>query len=133
MASVAEQLATQYIDGYNTRDEAAIRSLFASPVQWDGQEILLDDIDFAVWWEALPDLHLSLDRIIADDTQAAFRFTMTGTHEAPFYGIDPSGASIEVTEMIMISVEDGRISSLHFEWDELGFYAQLGAVDHPLS
>lgn len=133
MTTVPERLATQYIEGYNKRDETAIRSLFAPSVQWEGQEVSPDDIDFAIWWEAMPDLHLSLDRIIADDAQAAFRFTMTGTHEEQFHDLDPSGAPVEVSEMIMIEVDDGKITGLWFEWDELGFYTQLGEMEHPMA
>lgn len=128
-----EQIAHRYIEGYNERAEEKIIELFSPTVHWEGQTISREEIDVAVWWEAFPDLRLELHQVISDGEEVAFRFTVRGTHEEAFYDIDPTGETIEATEMIMISVDDDGIDSLWFEWDELGFFSDLGELDHPLA
>lgn len=127
------KVAEAYIDGYNQLDGAKIIDLFGPTVNWEGQEVPSDEVDHATWWEAFPDLHLELHQIIADKTEAAFRFTFTGTHEGEFQGIEPTGEPVEVTEIIMILVGSDGINSLWFEWDELGFFSNLGEIAHPLA
>lgn len=126
------QLAQSYVDGYNERDETKILDLFGPTVNWEGEEVPSDEIDHATWWESFPDLHLELHQVITDGNEAAFRFTVTGTHQEEFQGIEPTGETIELTEIIMISVDDAGINSLWFEWDELGLFTSLGELDHPL-
>ena len=129
-------LAQQYVDGWNERDASKLVNLFSSTITWDGKERTRDDLaesnNFAAWWEAFTDFQLDLDRIVVDGREAAFRFTMTGSHEGQFLGLKPTGETIEVSEMIMISVDNEGINELWFEWDELGFYSQLESIEHPL-
>lgn len=128
-----EQRVYQYIDGYNEKDEEKIIELFSPTVNWEGQTIGREEIEPAMWWEAFPDLWLELHQVISNGSEAAFRFTVTGTHEEEYHDIEPTGETIEVTEMIMISVGDDGIDSLWFEWDELGFFTDMGELDHPLA
>ena len=128
-----EQIAYQYIEGYNEQAESEIIELFSPTVNWEGQPIGREEIDVAVWWEAFPDLQLELHQVISNGSEAAFRFTVRGTHEGVFFDIEPTGKTIESTEMIMISVDEAGIDSLWFEWDELGFFTALGELDHPLT
>lgn len=128
-----EQVAQQYINGYNERDEAKLVNLFSPMINWEGEKMAREELDHATWWDALPDLQLELDWVISDGSEAAFRFTMTGSHEGEFQDLEPTGETIEVSEIIMIRVGDEGISSLRYEWDELGFFTQLGSLDHPLS
>ena len=128
-----EQIAHQYVEGYNEHAEEKIIELFSPTVNWEGQSIAREEIDVSVWWEAFPDLQLELHQVISDGEEVAFRFTVRGTHEEAFYDIDPTGETFEATEMIMISLGEDGIESLWFEWDELGFFTDLGEIAHPLA
>jgi predicted ester cyclase len=56
------------------------------------------------------------------------RFTLCGTHTAPFRGIPPTGRSITVTEVAIFTVAGGRVVRLTASFDQLGLMRQLGVV-----
>lgn len=86
-----------------------------------------------LWLDAFPDIELTLHSVVADKDHSAFRFTFLGRHEGDFQDIAPTGNAVEVTGMIYISIDDGLIDGLWYEWDELGFFEQLGVLEHPLT
>ncbi|BDZ49152.1 hypothetical protein GCM10025867_13930 [Frondihabitans sucicola] len=48
------------------------------------------------FFEAFPDLDLQVETLVADDTQVAAVFTVSGTHTGPFQGHEPTGKSFSV-------------------------------------
>ena len=78
-----EEIAHQYSAGYNEHDEEKVIELFSPTITWEGETIDRDKIEASVWWEASPDLRLERHQVISDGSEAAFRFTVMGTHEQP--------------------------------------------------
>ncbi|MFC7129080.1 ester cyclase [Haloferax chudinovii] len=70
------------------------------------------------------------DAISAGDT-VAMRVTLRGTHDGAFMGIEPTGKSIEVGNMVFTRIEDGVIAERWVHPDMLGMLTQLGAVELP--
>jgi len=70
------------------------------------------------------------DAVTEGDT-VAMRVTLRGTHEGPFQGIEPTGNSIEVQNMVFTRVEDGKIAERWLQLDTLGLMEQLDAVERP--
>jgi steroid delta-isomerase-like uncharacterized protein len=57
----------------------------------------------------IPDLHYTiLDLVVAEDKVAAY-VRMTGTHRGVFFGMPPTGQSIDVRQMQIEWIRDGRI------------------------
>lgn len=88
------------------------------------------DAEFA-YFDAFPDLEMSLDALHeASDTVAA-RWTVAGTHEGEFRGVDPTGEEVEFSTMGMFRIDDGEVSEVWIQADQLGLLEQIGALEPP--
>ncbi|MGA9399404.1 ester cyclase [Haladaptatus sp.] len=61
---------------------------------------------------AFPDYHETIENIITQGDTVMYRWTLRGTQEGEFMGVAPTGNEIEVTGMIDMRLEDGRITEL---------------------
>lgn len=76
--------------------------------------------------EAMPDYHMTIDLVLADDDRVAARFTQSGTHSgAPLMGLEPSGRKATWTEIGVLRIRDGKIVESWYEVDMLGMLGQL--------
>jgi steroid delta-isomerase-like uncharacterized protein len=85
----------------------------------------------AMYLEAFPDLHISIDELLAGDDKVVGRFTFTGTHAGGLMGLEPTGRRIAVRQIAMYRIEGGKVVE---EWevsDQLGLMQQLGALPVP--
>src|ERR671937_315865 len=60
------------------------------------------------YFEAFPDLHLSVDDLIAEDDRVFCRSTMTGTHDGEYKGIPATGRHISSESAEVFRIADGR-------------------------
>jgi steroid delta-isomerase-like uncharacterized protein len=75
-----------------------------------------------------PDAKIAPETLVADDDQVAVAYTLSGTHEGAFQGIEPTHRRIEVRGVQIGRFEDGRIVERWGASDELGILRQLGAA-----
>jgi steroid delta-isomerase-like uncharacterized protein len=59
--------------------------------------------------EAFPDLHVTVEDLVAEGDRVAARVTMRGTHQGVFQGLAPTGKRVEVRAMDMFRISDGKI------------------------
>jgi len=59
------------------------------------------------YFTAFPDLHLSLDELIAEGDSVFVRSTMTGTHDGEYKGIPPTGRHIASESAEVFRIKDG--------------------------
>jgi predicted ester cyclase len=59
------------------------------------------------YFTAFPDLHSSLDELIAEDDRVFVRSTMTGTHDGEYKGIPPTGRHIATDAAEVFRIADG--------------------------
>lgn len=59
---------------------------------------------------AIPDVHVTIDDIVAEGDRVAVRATWTGTHMGSFAGIPPSKKSLTIKGMVFWRLENGRIA-----------------------
>ncbi len=78
---------------------------------------------------AFPDLHFEVHDVIAEDDLVACRSTMTGIHEGPLFGMEPTGKPVTVAHMHFMRMVDGKNTDLWHVWDFAGLLRQLGASD----
>jgi predicted ester cyclase len=69
-----------------------------------------------VIFAAFPDVHVTLESVIAEGNFVAERHTARATHKGEFMGIPATGKSIYWTENHVYRIENGRISELWSEW-----------------
>ena len=77
---------------------------------------------------AFPDLHYTVDDLIAEGDQVAVRWHWTGTHQAPFRAFAATGQEVSNTGAGIFRLANGKIVSAVLETDRLGFLEQIGAV-----
>lgn len=68
----------------------------------------------AVFLAALPDMHITVEDVIAEGSQAVVRWRVRGTHAGELLGIAPTHAQVDFRGMSWITVRDGK---LHEGWD----------------
>jgi steroid delta-isomerase-like uncharacterized protein len=77
---------------------------------------------------AFPDIHYTIDDVVAEDDNVAIRWHWSGTHKAPFRGFAASQKSFSNTGTAIFRLRDGKVVSSSIETDRLGFLQQLGVV-----
>ena len=83
---------------------------------------------FAMIRAAFPDVHNTIEDVIAEDDKVAWRSTITGTHQGTFRGIPPTGRSIRMTTMNILRIRNGKFVENWGEQDNLGLMQQLGVI-----
>jgi steroid delta-isomerase-like uncharacterized protein len=81
----------------------------------------------AMMRSGFPDIQWALDELILEDDKAAARFTMTGTHQGPFFGVPPTGKPIRVKAINIYHFLNGQIIEEYGQPDLLGLMQQIGA------
>ena len=82
----------------------------------------------AMFLNAFPDLHVTIDDMVAEGDKVVFRATNSGTHKGEFIGIAPTGKHATWTEISIWRIEGGQIAEVWTEVDKLGHMQQLGAI-----
>ena len=85
----------------------------------------------AMMRSAFPDLHLTIEDMIAEGDKVVMRSTWSGTHEGEFMGIPATGRQVTVSAIDITRVADGRMVEHWEQFDALGLMQQLGVVPPP--
>jgi len=80
---------------------------------------------------AFPDLHFTIEDLVAEGDTVAGRVTMSGTHLGPFQGIAPTGRSFQQAHMHFVRFRDGKAIEHRAVRDDLGVMRQLGLIAAP--
>jgi len=83
------------------------------------------------WRTAFPDFQFLFEDCIAEGDKVVLRIPFRATHQGSFFGIAPTGKRINVTEMLIVRIKDGKIAEMWEEYDQLGMLQQLGAAPSP--
>jgi steroid delta-isomerase-like uncharacterized protein len=96
------------------------------PMSRDGHEMFAK-----AFYGAFPDMQHTVDEAFADadGTQVAVRFTIRGTHQAPFMGIPATHQAVAVTANVLMHVSNGAVTRLYGAFDEAGLLRQLGVLN----
>ena len=88
----------------------------------------------AILWQfhqAFPDMHWSIEEMVAEDDKVVTRFVWTGTHRDTFLGIPATGNSVEVKGVVIDHLENGQMAESRILMDTMGLMVQLGVVPGP--
>ena len=75
---------------------------------------------------AFPDVHLTVDELIAEGDKVVSCWSATGTHRGEWWGSAPSGKKLSWSGTSTLRVAGGKIVDESIQWDALGFMQQLG-------
>ena len=81
--------------------------------------------------EAFSDFTVTVDQAIAEDDTVGVRVTIRGTHDGPFWGIEPTGTEVEFANMAFMRFEEGKIAERWVHPDMVGMLRQLGVDTIP--
>lgn len=123
-----------YEEVFNQRNVAALDAFYAPdhvdhtlppglPVSPEGTKQ-----GIAIIMAALPDLHITIEDMIAEGDKVVTRFTTHGTQQGAFGSIPPTGKRVAISTIEITRVADGKIVE---DWgldDRLGMLQQLGLV-----
>ena len=80
---------------------------------------------------AFPDLHFTVEDMLAEGDQVATRFTVHGTHHSDFMDIPPTGKQIQVSAFDLCRFADGKVVEHWGQVDMMGMMEQLGVAGAP--
>jgi steroid delta-isomerase-like uncharacterized protein len=80
---------------------------------------------------AFPDMRIQIEAGAVREGLVFRRWRMTGTHEAEFLGIAPTGRSVQLSGVDIERIENGRIVEHWTYWDRLSLAEQLGVSGVP--
>ncbi|WP_262055670.1 ester cyclase [Streptomyces sp. STR69] len=78
--------------------------------------------------KAFPDLKWTVEDMRAEGDTVAVRYTMTGTHEGPFAGVEGTGRKIHAESFAFYRLSHGKIVEERAQLDMLGILQQMGAL-----
>jgi steroid delta-isomerase-like uncharacterized protein len=80
---------------------------------------------------SFPDLHFTVEDMVAEGDKVVYRYSVRGTHQGDFMGIAATGKQFAVTGIHIYRVVDGKLQEEWENWDMLGLLRQLGVVPQP--
>lgn len=81
--------------------------------------------------DALADVDVALDDLLAEGDKVTWHFTLTATHAGTLLGIPATGRRVSVTGMLISRLADGKVAEEWINRDDLGLLQQLGAIPVP--
>jgi steroid delta-isomerase-like uncharacterized protein len=84
-----------------------------------------------MYWQAFPDLTLTVEDIIAEGDKVVVRFIGRGTHQGDLGGIPAKGVKTEASGIEIYHFKDGKIIEVWEISDALGLMQQLGMELRP--
>jgi steroid delta-isomerase-like uncharacterized protein len=69
-----------------------------------------------------PDIHVTIEDLIAEGDKVVARNTVTGTNTGPFRDLPATGKSVNYNEIFIMRFVDGRIAEI---WGVADLYAQM--------
>jgi predicted ester cyclase len=136
MASVRNQDVIRQVieEGFNKGNYDALDALFAPDYQEHqyGMSQTLDGFkqDIRYLRAAFPDLHLTIDDMVADGDKVWIRMTAHGTNQGPLLG-PPTGKAMTITVFDTCRFEHGQIVEHWGVPDRFAQMAQLGLLPQP--
>ena len=80
------------------------------------------------YFQGFPDMHLTVDGMIAEGDWVAVYYTGTGTHQGELIGIPPTGKHVSASAVLSLRIVDGKIVEDRLDGDKLSLLQQLGVI-----
>jgi len=78
---------------------------------------------------AFPDLHVTVEDLIAESDKVVIYKTTTGTHRETYQGIPATGNRVQFENIYIFRIRNGKISEYWGLFDEFSLKQQLGAIE----
>jgi len=81
----------------------------------------------------VPDIHYTLDDVVAERDRVVVRWHWEGTQDGPFRGFAASHRHVTSTGMGIFLVEEHKIKRSWLQMDQLSFLQQIGALPEEIT
>lgn len=78
-----------------------------------------------------PDLHFTVEDLIAEGDKVTCRFSIKGTHAQPWRGLPATGKQVAITGVNISRIAENKVVEDWFNTDIFGLAQQLGAIPSP--
>jgi steroid delta-isomerase-like uncharacterized protein len=86
---------------------------------------------WAMFLSAVPDLHVTIQDLVAEGDKVAVRRGYAGTQQGELLGIPATGRQVRVGSISIFRVAEGKIAESWEQWDRLALLQQLGVLPAP--
>jgi steroid delta-isomerase-like uncharacterized protein len=83
---------------------------------------------FALLRTAFPDLHYTVEDMVAEGDRVVVRWTFQGTHRGEFMGMSPTGNQVKIEGMVIVRMAAEQLAEEWLSADTFGLMQQLGAI-----
>jgi steroid delta-isomerase-like uncharacterized protein len=117
----------------NGRRFDLLPELFAEDFVWHGGSFGetrgLEEFGAVVkpFYDAFPDLRMTVDDVFGEDDRVVARFTVYATHQGDFLGVPATDKQVSWTGQPIYRLEGGKIVEEWFAEDTFGLMQSLGA------
>jgi predicted ester cyclase len=134
MSAENRALFQEFVNGMNKKDASFVDRLVdpnfvdhdPAPGQAPGLQGIKDLMQ--MFFTAFPDLHVTVNRLVADEDTVAGAVTTVGTQDGDFMGIPKSGMKISITELHMMRIANGKMVEHWGVGDGMTMMQQLGVM-----
>ncbi|MDE0823541.1 MAG: ester cyclase [Dehalococcoidia bacterium] len=134
MSAENRALFQEFVNGLNNKDVSFVDRLVdpdfvdhdPAPGQAPGLQGIKDLMQ--MFFTAFPDLHVTVNRLVADEDTVAGAVTTEGTQDGDFMGIPKSGMKISITELHMMRIANGKMVEHWGVGDGMTMMQQLGVM-----
>nr|WP_055510141.1 ester cyclase [Nonomuraea pusilla] len=96
----------------------------------EGTDMIAVEAQKRIWetlLRAFPDIHVTVEDLLADGDKIIARQTVTGTNTGEYRGVPPTGRSVTYREIFIIRFAEGQIIDL---WGVVDIHSQLRQLGH---
>jgi steroid delta-isomerase-like uncharacterized protein len=86
---------------------------------------------WAMYIAAVPDLHGTVEDMLAEGDEVAARWTAEGTHQGELLGVPGTGKRFRFTGISICRLAEGKMAEQFEQWDRLDLMQQLGVIPSP--
>ena len=112
-----------FVDKNFSSDFVGHGTFHGQPTNRDGVKSVISTIR-----NAIPDLNITIEDMLAEGTKVASRWVTKGTHKGDLMSAKPTGNKISVSETAVFRVKDGKVVEAWANRDDLGFLQQIGLI-----
>jgi steroid delta-isomerase-like uncharacterized protein len=80
------------------------------------------------WLTSFPDLHFTIEQMIAERDHVVSHLVMEGTHQRTWMGISPTGKKVQIRMITIHRIAGGKIAEDWVLVESLGLFQQLGVL-----
>ena len=126
-------IVRNWYEAFNKRNLALAYELIAPnyinhTLQLRGREDVKKSITMLI--KGFPDLHTTIEDIIAEGDKVWTLFTDTGTHTGEYRGLAPTGKKITFTGIRIWRIVDGKVVERTSVYDFLDLHKKLGVAEY---